>query len=356
VSAIAAQYEMGGSLEARPFFNSQAARFSGPPPYKTFTSVLPFLGANGANRPTISFTPVDDPEVLRNLLRPSSLDGIVFLSETSWPVSTIFRLWVEYLNRVPNAVTASGPPRELVPQFRDFKHAVELMQVLQDRGALRFVRAEKIVELGPPLPGSSLTPAALVEAEKNGYEYRQHGNDSWVLIKRDRQLELKIEPATAASPEALELCQLLHLRPGVLSYRVTVGSADVFPLAPDPEGSTTFDVTPRSTVQALFYLAHGVMVPPEHLSRGILQPTLEPDGSVFDWQQVLGGLFTVHSVKQCCRPKQAWVAVKYRGYWFYIDDSDYDSKISFTLIMVMARANLTSVPKGGPTLTLPVGR
>jgi hypothetical protein len=48
--------------------------------------------------------------------------------------------------------------------------------------------------------------------------------------------------------------------------------------------------------------------------------------------------------------------VKYRDYWFYIDDRDRDSKITFSLMLTMTHVNLLGVRKGGPALTLPVGR
>src|SRR5262249_36409000 len=59
---------------------------------------------------------------------------------------------------------------------------------------------------------------------------------------------------------------------------------------------------------------------------------------------------------QHCRPEHAAVAVKHRGYWFYIDDRDADSKQTLTLVLVLTRVNLLGVRKGGPALTLPVGR
>jgi hypothetical protein len=70
---------------------------------------------------------------------------------------------------------------------------------------------------------------------------------------------------------------------------------------------------------------------------------------------VLGGLFKVCSAKQLHRPKSASVAVKYRGYWFYIDDSDQDTKVTFALLLTMSRSNLAGTSQQGPVLTLPVG-
>jgi hypothetical protein len=356
VSSIAAQYELSSRIEAQPFFNSQAARVTGPPPYETFTSILPFANLSGSNRPTLSLTPLLDPDTIRSLFRAGTLDGIIFLAESGWPVATVFRLWVDYLNGVPNAVAATGPPRDVASPFREFRRAVELLQVLQDRGDLRFVREEKFVELGAPFPAANLTPALLMEAEHNGYEYRARPDNTWVLVKRDHTLQLRINPTVAGCPEMLELAALLHLTPGATTFEVTVGVPDLFPS--ERTGATmTLNLFPRSTVQTLFYLSYGVEIPQEHLQSGVARQALAPEGNALDWtEEATAGLFTVHSCKQLCRPANAWVAVKYRGYWFYIDDRDNDSKITFTFMMVMTRANLLVGPKTSPTLTLPVGR
>jgi len=357
VTSIASQYELQAAAEARPFFLSPNPSNSNVI-FKTFTAILPDVSLSGAQRPTISLTPADDPETMRTLFTPSTLDSIIFLSETSFPVATVFRLVVEYLNRVPNAVTASGPPRPLVPEFREFQRAAQLLQLLKDADQIRFVREEKLTEVGGPLPAAAVTAAAQVEAARSGMEYRRRPDQTWVLVRPSRRLKMRVSPAAANGPEMHELCQLLHLKPGLLAYEITVGGpGEAFPLSCPPEESATIHLDPRSAAQSAFYLAHGVIVPPEHLQSGVATAAVEPDGSVFDWQQVTGGLFTVHSVRQHRRPACAAVAVKYRDYWFYIDDRDADSKITFELMLVMTRMNLLGVRKGGgPALTLPVGR
>ena len=69
------------------------------------------------------------------------------------------------------------------------------------------------------------------------------------------------------------------------------------------------------------------------------------------------GLFHIHSCPGHAhkRPRCAYLAVYYRDHWFYVDDHDSDSKITFSLVLMMTRVNLLGVRKGGPTLTLPVG-
>jgi hypothetical protein len=230
--------------------------------------------------------------------------------------------------------------------------------VLQDRGELRFVREEHGVEVGGPLPAGAVTSAAMVEAARNGFEYRQRPDQTWVLLKRKSRLVLRVSPYAVASPEMLALCQLLHLKPGLTAYEVKVGSGEEsFAVTSPPEETASIDLYPRSAVQAFYYMAHGVAVPPEHVACGVVKLAVEPDGTVFDWQQVTAGLFTVHSVRQHLRPKNAYVAVKYRDYWYYIDDRDADSKITFALMLTMTRVNLLGVRKSGaPALTLPIGR
>lgn len=101
-------------------------------------------------------------------------------------------------------------------------------------------------------------------------------------------------------------------------------------------------------------------MPPEHLARGVATATRNPDGSLFDYRNVLGGLFQVCSASGHHPPEDAYVAVRYRDhwYWYYIDDRDQATKAAFTLITELARLDLGPAGPGqtAPLLTLPVGR
>jgi hypothetical protein len=48
-------------------------------------------------------------------------------------------------------------------------------------------------------------------------------------------------------------------------------------------------------------------------------------------------------------------AIKYRGYWFYIDDSDQATKSTLSLLMELERLGLAGSNNSGPLLTLSVG-
>ena len=117
----------------------------------------------------------------------------------------------------------------------------------------------------------------------------------------------------------------------------------------------SLDLETRSLLQALYYVSHGIEIPPEHASRGWVTMTHDEVGRVFDWAQVTNGLFRVRHVQSEQRPPQAHVAVSYLGYWFYIDRTDQDTKATFSLLMELARLELTGKSGPGPLLTLPVG-
>jgi hypothetical protein len=115
---------------------------------------------------------------------------------------------------------------------------------------------------------------------------------------------------------------------------------------------------PRSTIQVLFYLANGVEVPVEHLVCGLVRPATGPDGVVFEDREITRGLFEVHVCRGKRPPPTAYVAVPYRGYWYYIDDRDLVSKATFLLVLELSRLDFARRIPGpsGPVLTLPAGR
>jgi hypothetical protein len=353
VSSIAAQYELAGGAEARPFFvvpNPSAH------PYHSFTSVLPDVNISGANRPTITFIP-SRTDAIRRFLTPISAETLVFLASTSWPVSTVLRLYAERLNGVPNAPSASGPQREFAPDFARFRRISHLLQVAQDEEMVAIASQAHNTEVGGPLPPAAVSAESAVEAAKNALEYRPRGDGTWVLIRTEHKLVLEVTPAAVDHPVILELESLLNLQPGLDSYELSVASDVLDPLRAPSAPSTTVTLTPRSTAQVYFYLANGIEIPPEHFASGLVRPALAPDGKPVDLRAVTAGLFTVHSCGGHKPPPNSYVAVRYRGYWYYVDDRDQASKITFALVLQLGRLDF-GVEEGtsGPFLTLPVGR
>jgi hypothetical protein len=273
-------------------------------------------------------------------------------------VSTVLRLWVERLNGVPNASTASNPPRGLVPDFARFQRIAELLQAAQDGELASVVVVERLTEVSGPLPAEAVTAAAAVEAAKNGLEYRPRDDGkTWALVRREHRLVLEVNPGAEGSPELVELESLLNLKPGQRRYEIIATTGGVpDPLRVPSEPSAALRIMSRSTAQVYFYLANGVEVPPEHLKCGLVPVAIDAGGEVFDAREVTRGLFEVRACRGHKPPPGAFVAVKYRGYWFYIDDRDQASKAAFGLVLQLSRLDFKRQQVGGPLLTLPAGR
>jgi hypothetical protein len=166
-----------------------------------------------------------------------------------------------------------------------------------------------------------------------------------------------VAPGEEASSVLAEATALLNLRPGLRRYDFAIRSRGDFDPARYPsEPSAEIRISPRSTAQVFFYLANGVEVPPEHIAEGVAPSLTTEDGAVFDLRQVTQGLFEVRSCAGHKPPPTAYVAVKYRGHWFYIDDRDQASKTTLALMFELERLDLARQGPSGPTLTLPVGR
>jgi len=356
VSNIAAQFELSAQAEGRPFFGVESQVND----FRSFSSVLPFLQAGGSTRPTISYTPIHSGETVARYLRPITSEEVMFLAGASWPVSSIFRLWLEGMNGLPNAPSASGPTRGFSPEYKKFLQVCMLLQVIQDRDELTFRKCE-VETVGDPIATDKVSGEALVEAKKVGSEYRATDDGrAWRLVSKASRLYMDLSPRALGTPEYAELVSLLNLKPGLTRYEIVQSTIGFIEQRPDAPPSDKLVFVTRSLIQVFFYLSHGVQIPLEHLASGVARTTLEPDGRFFDWSQVVGGLFEIKSCSSKKPPACAAVAVRYRGYWFYIEDSDHATKATF-LLMGPSReldfgASVRSRDGAKPLLTLPVGR
>jgi len=352
VTTIATQHELVKSLKLVPFFGPSQNTQIGP-----FSMLLPQAELNAADRPTISLTPQDDQDFTKRLFTPIPLDGVVYLSKTTWPISTVFRLWLENINWVSNAETASGPTPKTPPVFAEFLSGMEALQRLQDRKLVSFFSEERDEKISEGLPTRRLAGNEVLEAAKAGYEFRKdEKKNTWTLLKKKQQPILRIDSEALADPDLAEFCKAFKLKPGQTSYEIVADKTDPFLADAPKDGLNYLDLETRSLLQVLFFLSHGVSVPTEHIVSSKVPMTFAHDGRAFDWQQVLGGLFQVCHAKGHHRPANAYVAIRYHDYWFYIDERDRDTKATFALIMQLSRLELAG--KSGaaaPVLTLPLG-
>ena len=103
----------------------------------------------------------------------------------------------------------------------------------------------------------------------------------------------------------------------------------------------------------MYFLAQSVTVPVGDVDAGHVMVTKDAGGGTFDWNAVTGGLMRIGS--SVSNPRAAAVSVRYRGSWFYIDDSDLPSKSTFALLGQLYALQSDADNSGAPILTLPIG-
>ena len=114
------------------------------------------------------------------------------------------------------------------------------------------------------------------------------------------------------------------------------------------------NVRTRSISSIMFYLSQNVKIPEKHIDAGLVTVTKTLDGEgEFDWSETpAGNAFQVSFSEEY--PENAFIAVPYRDYWFYIVDNDLQTKSTFMLLTQLFDLQAGQTTYTGPTLTLPV--
>ena len=97
------------------------------------------LGASTSyeESPTVSYTPLHGDNFVKNILSTLPLKTITLLFHSGWSIERVFRVSCQLLGGLENAPGASGPTPKLAPQYKEFLKAVQYLQELDDRDALR---------------------------------------------------------------------------------------------------------------------------------------------------------------------------------------------------------------------------
>ncbi|MDR0678968.1 MAG: hypothetical protein LBF24_01820 [Puniceicoccales bacterium] len=277
-------------------------------PSERIMELTPTAGASISQMPTVVYSPMQGQTFVKRLFSPMPLPVLLSLIQSGWSASRVFGIFVESVNNLQNAPTASGPTPARVPVYQDFYRMAQLFTRLLWDGSLTMG-----MSAGDP-----------------------------------RQVVLCFFDYGSNRQDICELKELLDLPQDQDRF---VFRENFFYVA---EGELELRLRARSVQGAMFYLANGVRIPPEHCDAGVVAVTRYPSGSAFDWSDLLGQLFTVHCSKE--RPENAFVSVRHRDYWFYVEDSDITSKATFMLL-----ANAFSLQAGdagiiAPTLAISTAR
>lgn len=314
------------------------------------------------DEPTLSYQPRSGDNLAKSLIKPFTAELLLDIAPGE-DTRTFLLAFVDSINGVRNAPLATSPGGRILEPNDEYRYAVDLIDGLQSRGALKTRVAKRDAEAHAAVPakelptGGKVPAAGMVAAAKKGYFY-EVSTDGVTLLKESRLLGLLIRPEDVEAGDMQELTRLLRLQPGRSVYTVKSQENDELDYAAESAGaesigelSDTLRFNVRCGYQVLAYLSKGVDVPESHLRRGTACLFRTPDGRPFDARQITRGLFRVCVQKH--RPVWSDLAVYYRGHWFYIAEDDVRSRSTLNLVKFAIDLQSQS-GNAGPVLTLPL--
>jgi len=252
-------------------------------------------------RPTITYVPMTGDKFLRALITPIEPKNIFFMLQSGYPADFVLALTVESLNGLRNRSAAGGVQRDADPEF------IRVLQLFRE---------------------VQLAGGVGMRVEEN----KQNGKDGVAVLffqRDDLSAELRDKGA--------ETRRLLRLPADQYKFHLTYS----------PMRGTGDDlaVNSRSLLQILQVFATYVEVPAQHVQDQRVAPAFDDVG------QGQEGIGRIRSSTE--KPKDSFVAVQYKGYWFWVDDGDWRAKRALTAIMYFFTLAEGTSPEKLPLVTIP---
>jgi hypothetical protein len=296
VSSVIAQYglETSGSVSA-----GSGTSFTGGDTLQGFGRAV------WSERPTITYSPVEGHDFAVNLLTPINPDEVFALIEAGWNAERSLRLLLKTINGIS---TYDPSTRQLNPHFFE---VLDAFKVLQDEEALGIRREHS------------------------------EGPDSvqTFLYLRDVDANPAIEQALNTLETRLRLGEG-QVEPG--------GDVEVV-FGPYFRDGRTIAMQTMSIMDILSESSAYILVPEEHVAEG----RTRANRTVREDDRRSRPLLRVYSSLE--KPEDALVSVKGRGYWYYIDDRDIDSKKTFSFLMIIMQLTAAQQVSRGPAVTIGAG-
>jgi hypothetical protein len=292
VSQLVAGYTLEGRVELRSDFFTNS--------FDLADDVNFGIGGTFSDRPTVTYTPIKGDDFARVMLTPIPPSELFAMLAAGAPADLTLGLGVQSINGLSNWTAEAGGDARVDAAFAE---VLELLGALRRDGVLGF-RFD--TQAGP----------------------------------RTVYLLLEVPEDQALDPRARRLLDLLGLDPALRSFPIRFGFGEPRP--------SEIRIYTRSLIEILSNLAAQVEVPPRNVAAGRTYPTQAGPAE-------LPSLPYLSVMARELRPFEAFVAVKYRGTWYWIDDRDFESKRVFSVLMLL----LNLVDKGRevqlPVITIPTG-
>jgi hypothetical protein len=259
------------------------------------------LGATYVDRPTVIYAPLTGNDFIKKLMSPVPPSAVLFLLQSGYSALVVLPLTVDSINGVANESRRAGMARPADPRF---VRLTQLFYELQQANALQ-IRIERTKDGETVIVG--FPPAGM---------------------------------AADVAAKVAEVRAILNLVRPAQGYAVRYGGYS---------GKTDeIALATRSMLQVMLELGVEAQVPEADVAAGRATQGAtnnQPPGS---GSPPLLGILSGRSA-----PADAFVAVPYKGRWFWIADTDVRSKLIFGSVMLLFSISEVGVRSQPAVVTVP---
>ena len=252
--------------------------------------------ATYTDRPTVIYAPLTGNDFIKKLMTPIPPAAVLFLLQSGYSATLVMPIAVNSVNGITNELRRAGMTR---PGDPDFARITQLLYELQLANALQ-IRIER---------SKDNTETAVV-----GFPPTHVGPD--ILAK------------------TAEVRRILRLGPPNRAYQVRYGGWSGKP--------DEIAVVTRSMLQVMLELGILAEVPESDVTGGKATPSPAAERPP---------LLNIRS--GASPPTDSYVAIAYKGRWFWIAENDIRSKSIFTSVMLLFSISDVGVRSAPPVVTVP---
>lgn len=254
------------------------------------------------DRPTVVYSPLTGVDFLRRLMTPIPPSSVMFVLQAGYSAPRVMPILLDSINGLSN-----GSNRLQRPADPGFMRLVTLVNEAQ--------RADTIaIRIGG----------------------LKQGTASSMIVFPPRQ-----DPASAVRRQ--EIMKLLRLRPDLRELKVEYGAY----AGKDDE----INMKTRSMLEIMLEFAAAIQVPEADVADG--KATL---GAVANRQEPPWSGPSMRVLVGTGAPPDAFVAIPYDHRWYWIADTDIQSKSTFGILMLLFSISEAGVTGAAPVVTIPANQ
>lgn len=294
-----------GSVAANFSFSANAGAEFGIGPRENYVgNLVPLAGGLAyEENPTITYQPVQGEKYLHQFLSPIRLETMVLILRAVTNPAMYFTALVNRVNDMRNPDFLEAPSAE--PDLR-FERFAKLTEELMNAGIIQWL----------------------------------------VDPRKDVPIDILI------TDFARDYSEMVRTYLSMLGLHMPKDTSEdiVIPVyfavkGREPDGIA---ISTRSTFDLIEILRAAVEIPQQQADQGLARD--------YPISGLAGKDIRIHASKD--KPSGAVVAVRHRGYWFYISETDMHTKLFFSWVKTLWSVSIASAAKhtGIPLLTIPVSR